>query len=91
VDLPLRQVDPARGRQHEPYPWKSRRQRDRDIARVEQAGRHLGQQRQVQEVVGRVDQHHLGPVAGEPVQFAGGVEAGEAGTDDHDSGSRHAL
>jgi hypothetical protein len=28
-------------------------------------------------------------ITGEPVQLAGGVEAGEAGADDHDSGSRH--
>ena len=58
-------------------PW-SAGEGDRDTARVDDAGRHLGQERQVEEVVGRVDHHDLGPAAGEADESTGGVVAGEA-------------
>ena len=63
--------------------------RHRHPARLEDAGGDLGQQRDVEEVVGRVDDDDLGPVACQPAQRLGGVEAGESGADDDDPRSAH--
>jgi hypothetical protein len=64
-------------------------QRDGDPPRLEDPGGHLGQQRQVQEVVGGVDDDDLRRAAGCLGQRAGGLEAGETGSDDDDPGAGH--
>jgi hypothetical protein len=72
-----------------PYARKRRGQRDRDPPGFEDAGGHLGQQRQIEEVVGRVDDDDLGAAPGELGQLAGGRETGEAAADDDDPWACH--
>ncbi len=83
------QVDVARLAEHQPHPVQGARQRHGDPAGLQDAGGDLGQQRQVQEVVGRVQQCDVGPVAGEARQCAGSPVPGEPGADDHDVRSAH--
>ena len=66
-----------RGKRHGDPPW------------LEDPGRHLGQQRQVEEVVGQVDDDDVGATARKPGQLPGGAETGETGTDDDDMRTRH--
>jgi hypothetical protein len=58
------QVDGVDGAQHEPDTGQGRRQRHRHPPGIQDPGRHLGQQRQIEEVVGRVDEDHLEVQAG---------------------------
>ena len=57
-------------------------QRDTDVRRLEQPAAHLGHQRQVQKVVGRVDHHDLGRRPGQLGQLPRGVETSETRPDD---------
>jgi hypothetical protein len=75
----------------QPHPGQDLGQRHADPARLQDAGRDLGQQRQVEEVVGGVDQDDVGAAAGQPGEPAGRRETGEAGADDHDPGTCHAV
>ena len=80
---------------HRPDPGPGIRQRHRDAARVKYPGCHLGQQRQIEEVVSGADQDDLDLIGASPPQpsaavnrtgkRARGVEAGEAAADDDDS------
>ena len=80
---------------HRPDPGPGIRQRHRDAARVKYPGCHLGQQRQVEEVVSGADQDDLDLIGASSPQpsaavnrtgkRARGVEAGEAAADDYDA------
>lgn len=59
-------------------------ERHRDPARLQDSGRHFGQQRHIEKVVMGVDQHDLGGPPGLPGERAGTVVTGETGSDDHD-------
>ncbi len=99
-DAPAGDVDFVDRARHSPDPRPDIGQRHRDQARVKYPGRHLGQQRQVEEVVSRADQDDLDlirarqpapPAAADyPGQRARGVKAGEAAADD-DNPPRAAL
>ena len=60
------QVDAVGLPQHQPYVRQRAGEGDGDPARLQDAGRDLGQQRKIQEVVGRVEQGDVGPAPGEP-------------------------
>jgi hypothetical protein len=89
VDGALVQVDAVRLTEHEPHPPQGAGQRDGDPAGLQDARGDLGQQREVQEVVGGVQQDDVGPVAGDAGEGAGSPVPGEPGTDDHDTRSAH--
>ena len=82
LDPAARQVDPVHGAEQQPGAGAGSAQRHGYPARIQDPRRHLGQQRQVQEVIGGIDQCHLDLVAGQPGQPPGGVHPGEAGPDD---------
>ena len=75
--------------EHQPYAGQGVRDGHGDPPRVEHAAGHLGQQRQVEEVVGRVDQADLGGAAQPAAQRPGGVVAGEPAADDEDPAPGH--
>jgi hypothetical protein len=81
----LPDVDPGHRTEHEPGPGHPAEQRDADVPRLHQAGAHLGQQRKIQEVIGRADHRDLGRGARHPGQLPRRVITGEASTDDHDA------
>jgi len=84
------EVDVLHRRLHDPRAVQARVQRDGDAARVEPAGRHLGQQGAVAQVVGRTDQHQVGHLRREQtLQRAGGEEAGESASHHHDGRTLH--
>jgi hypothetical protein len=85
ADLPLREVDGVDLAEHEPHAGQRLGERHGDPARIEHPGGDLGQQRQVEEVVGGVDQHDLDGVAGAPGQRARRRVPGEPAPDDHDA------
>ncbi len=62
---------------------------DGDPAGLQDAGGHLGQQGEVEEVVRRVEQGDVGLAPGQLGQRAGGLVAGESGSDDQNAGSAH--
>ena len=82
--LPAAGVDIGDRAQDVPHPAAGGSQRRRHRARVQDPSRHLRQQRQVKEVVGRVNQHHIQAPLSQPPQPAGGVKASKppAGDDD---------
>ncbi len=85
-ELPGVEVDAVNRAEYQPGTGARGAQRHRDLARVENACGHLGQQRQVEEVVIRIDQDDLeGAVhaSADPGETTGGVQSGEAGADDH--------
>jgi hypothetical protein len=77
-------VDMSHRAEHEPDLGHPAEQRDADMPRLDQPAHHLRHQRQVQEVIGRIDHRDLGRSASQPGQLPRGVIAGEAGSDDHD-------
>lgn len=79
ADPAVGQVDPVGLADDHPYPGQGAGQRHRDPAGLDHPGGHLGQQRQVEEVVGRVQQHDLGTPAGQPTQRLRRVVTGETG------------
>ncbi len=85
----LVEVDAVGLAQHQPDVRQRAREGHGDAARLQDSGGDLRQQRQVEEVVGRVEQGDVGLVPGEPGQGAGRPVPGETGTDDHDAGSAH--
>lgn len=89
VHGPRVEVDAVGLAEHQPDARQGPRQGDGHPARLQEPGRDLGQQGQVQEVVGRVEQGDVGLVPHQLRQGAGRAVAGEAGTDDHDAGSTH--
>ena len=78
-------VDPVDRRHHQLRPRQRPRQRHRDVPRLDDAGGHLGQQRQVEEVVLGVDDGDLGGVAESAQQPAGRGEPRETRSDDDDA------
>jgi hypothetical protein len=63
-------------------------QADGDVARLDHAGGHVGQQGAVEEVVGRAGQQQVGGVGGQVLLEAPhAVEAGEAAADDQHPGA----
>jgi hypothetical protein len=58
-DLPRREIDSVHLAEHEPYAAQRARKRDRHPAGLQHTGGDLGQQRQIEEVVVRVDEHDL--------------------------------
>ena len=84
LDPTARQVDPVHGAEQQPGAGAGGAQRHGHPARIQDPRRHLGQQRQVQEVIGGIDQRHCDLAPGQPGQPPGGVHPGEAGPhDDH--------
>ena len=80
----LPRIDISHRAEQEPDLGHPAEQRDADMPRLHQAGAHLGQQRKIQEVIGRIDHRDLDRSASQPGQLPRGVIAGEAGSDDHD-------
>jgi hypothetical protein len=78
------QVDATHLAEHARHPAKRGCQRHRHPAGIQDAGGHLWQQWQVEEVVRRVHQGDVRGATRRPGEFPGGVVAGEATTDDHD-------
>lgn len=83
------QVDPVHLADDHPYAGQGAGQRDGDPGRFQYARRDLGQQGQVEEVVGRVDQGDVGPATGQAGQPFRRVVPGETGSDDHDTRCGH--
>jgi len=81
-------VDAVDLAEHEAHPGQRVLQRHADRARVDDPAGDLGQQWQVQEVVGRVDHDDVGRAAGAPQQPPGRLEPREAGPNDHDPHAR---
>ena len=79
----LLRVDMVHRAQHEPHLAQPPGQRDPDMGLLQQPTAQLRHQRQVEEVIRRVDHHDLGAGPGPPGQFPRRVEAGEASPDDH--------
>ena len=77
-------IDASHRAEHEPDLGHPAEQRDADVPRLDQTAHHLRHQRQVQEVIGRVDHRDLDRSAGQPGQLQCGVIAGEASSHDHD-------
>jgi len=86
LDALRRYVHPGHRAQDQPRAGQPIRERDADAPRLEVAAAHLGQQRQVEEVVGRVDQDDLG-VGRVLRQATRRVVPGEARADDDDAGA----
>ena len=91
ADPPAAEIDLFRCADQQPGSGAGIWQRHGHPARIQHAAGHLGQQRQVQEIVGRVDQHDLDPggllpaeVPGQSAQGPSGVEPSESSPDDHD-------
>lgn len=82
---PLRQVDVVRLAEYDAHPRQRPGQGDGDPARLQDPGGHLGQEREVEEVVGRVEQDDLGLVPYAPAERTGGLETGESGSYDNDA------
>ena len=78
-------IDVVHGAKHDPDLAQRAGQRDTDMPRLDQAARHLGHQRDVQEVISGVDQHDLSRGTNEPRQLQRRIEAGETRPDDHNT------
>ena len=85
---PLLEVDRIHGPQQQAHLGQRAGDGDGHPARVEDAGGHFGQQREVEEVVRGVDQDDLAVRHG-PSQHLGRVVAGEARADDRRRRSAH--
>jgi hypothetical protein len=83
------QVDRLGLAQMQPHLRQCRRQRHGHPGGVQQPARYLRQQRQVEEVVGGVDQGDVDVTGGQLAEPAGAVEPGEAGADDDNVSSSH--
>jgi hypothetical protein len=80
-----RPVRRPRVTQHESRPWEDLTQRYRDVSRLKRRGSHVGQQRTVDEVVSRTDQHQVGDIRRkDPLLPPQGVQPSEPTTNNDD-------